>query len=352
MKRRTLFPLVFLLLSIICVYAVAVGGQSSDPLISLSYLNSTYTDTVNQRINGLLSGAVPSSSVGSWTESRMKSADTLSGATGTNVMLLAGSATVSFSSGAVVDVTDGTELASGTPLTVRHRYIVAENTSAVFTISSKTAVVNCQGPYTFTPSSAVDYNAMAQSLKTLNLFRGSFTGYGSGFDLEVAPTRLQALIMFIRLLGEEDEALAYAGTTPFTDIEKGSEPERYVSYAYNKGYTNGYTATLFRPSQPVNAYQYTEFVLRALGYSTADNTDLSGTLSRAVSSNVLTSGEAAMLARDPFLRAELVYISYYALDAQRADAGGTLRQTLLAQGTFTETESLAAAGLVTSARLS
>ncbi|WP_300807933.1 helix-turn-helix domain-containing protein [uncultured Desulfovibrio sp.] len=36
---------------------------------------------------------------------------------------------------------------------------------------------------------------MAAALKQLNLFRGTFTGYGEGYDLELAPTRLQALIM-------------------------------------------------------------------------------------------------------------------------------------------------------------
>ena len=56
----------------------------------------------------------------------------------------------------------------------------------------------------------------------MHLFQGSFTGYGDGYDLEVAPTRLQALIMFIRVLGEENDALAYTGSTPFTDITPGT----------------------------------------------------------------------------------------------------------------------------------
>ena len=161
---------------------------------------------------------------------------------------------------------------------------------------------------------------MASALKTLHLFQGSLTGYGQGYDLEAAPTRLQALIMFIRVLGEEEQALAWSGTTPFTDIQPGSQAERYVGYAYSKGYTNGYSATQFKPAGAVNAYQYTEFVLRAMGYSSASNTNLSDTLERAVSCGVLTAGESAMLQSDPFLRAELVYISYYALDAITPEA--------------------------------
>ncbi len=84
--------------------------------------------------------------------------------------------------------------------------------------------------------------------------------------------------MFIRVLGEDEQALAWSGTTPFKDIEKGSQAEHYVGYAYEKGYTNGYTATSFKPAGAVNAYQYTELVLRAMGYSSAANKKSSDTL--------------------------------------------------------------------------
>ena len=242
------------------------------------------------------------------------------------------------SGGAVVDVTDGTVLPSGGSLAVRHRYLVAEDTAANFTVTSKTAVVDWQGACTFHESISTDYNAMAEALKAMHLFQGSFTGYGQGFDLEVAPTRLQALIMFIRVLGEESEALAWNGTSPFRDVQPGTNGAKYVGYAFEKGYTNGYSATEFRPSSLVNARQYTEFVLRALGYSSAANTDLSDTLDRAQSAGLLTEGEAAMLQRDPFLRAELVYISYYALEVPVAGTGRTLAQQLMDKGVFTQFE--------------
>lgn len=354
MKKRALLPVLFLLLSGVCIYyAAATGGSSDDPLISLSYLNGTFTNTVQQRIAALRSGASASAadSADVWTEARLKSGDVLSGSTGTCVLPLAGGMTVSFSSGTVVDATSGAEVSSGSALAVRHRYLVAEDTAADFTVSGKTAVLDYQGPYSLSYSSATDYNAVGEALKTIHLFRGSLTGYGSGFDLEVSPTRLQALIMFIRLLGVEDEALAYTGTTPFTDIQSGSEPAQYVGYAYSKGYTNGYTKTTFRPSQKVNAYQYVEFVLRALGYSSTGTTDLTGTLDRAVSCGVLTAGEKTVLARDSFLRADLVYVSWYALDAQVSGTGQTLRQALLSKGIFTENENSSAAGLISGSRI-
>lgn len=359
-KIALLIPLCVLLAAAVWAFA---AGDAGDPLASLSYLNGTFASLVESRIDerldasdkALLDGTEGSgtavSSPATWVEIRLKKDDVLQGTTGTNVMLLAGSGQVTYSSGAVVDATTGTTVASGSALSARHRYIVAEDTSADFTVTSKTAVMDYQGSAVFSYSGAVDYNAMASALKTLHLFRGSATGYGQGFDLEVAPTRLQALIMFIRVLGEEEQALAWTGVTPFTDVAKGSEAEKYVGYAYSKGYTNGYSATEFKPAGVVNAYQYTEFILRAMGYSSAANTNLADTLVRAQAAGVLTDGEVSMLQTDRFLRAELVYISYYALDAALPDGSRTLGEVLCEKGVFTSWEREAASALVTGWRL-
>lgn len=360
MKRLALLIPVCMLLAIV---AVAVGGGAADPLVSLSYLVETFAkdveDEVDQRLDdsdkAILakaeSGSIVANSVSTWTEIRLKQGDYLQGTTGTNVLLLAGSGQIIFYSGSVVDVTTGEDVSSGVSMAVNHRYMVAEDTTAMFMVTSKTAVVDYQGNYSFTYSDAVDYNAMAVALKEMNLFKGSFTGYGEGFDLELAPTRLQALIMFIRVLGEEEEALAWTGTTPFTDISKGSQAEKYVGYAYEKGYTNGFSATLFKPGSAVNAYQYTEFVLRAMGYSSVANTNLADTLDRAERAGVLTSGEASVLQLEKFLRADLVYISYYAMEADLPDGSQTLAELLMEKGVFTKQAWRNARELVTSERL-
>lgn len=360
MKKRVL------LLSLGAVLAAAVwvcaAGDADDPLTSLSYLEGTFSDTVDRRVDRALDDSdaallkqlengTLAETAAVWQEVRLKEDDTLHGTTGTVVLLLAGRAQVTYGTGAVVDVTTGTVVPSGTALSLDHRYLTAEDTAAAFTVTSETAVLDYQGPYSFALSDAPDYNAMAGALKSLHLFKGTFTGYGEGFDLEAAPTRLQALIMFIRVLGEEEQALAWTGTTPFADIEKGSQAERYVGYAYEKGYTNGYTATAFKPAGAVNAYQYTEFVLRAMGYSSAANTDLSTTLTRAVAAGVLTERESAALARSAFLRAQLVYVSYYALEAELADGSGTLADRLMDLGVFTRSEWRASWALVPGDRI-
>ena len=73
-----------------------------------------------------------------------------------------------------------------------------------------------------------------------------------------------------------------------------------------------------------------------MGSSSAANTNLADTFVRAVEAGVLTEGEAAYLQADPFLRAELVYISYYALEAQLPTGTQTLADLLQNKGVFTK----------------
>ena len=144
-KTKTALITVCLLLTAAVVSAFAAAGGTSDPLASLSYLTGTFTDAVDQQVEEKLdasdqairsgeSGA-SGGAVSTWTEIRLKEGDVLTGSTGTGVLVLAGSGRVTFTGGAVVDVTTGNTVSSGSALTVNHRYLVAEDTSAAFTIT-------------------------------------------------------------------------------------------------------------------------------------------------------------------------------------------------------------------------
>lgn len=364
MKKRVIILL--LSCALLMTAALAAGGPG-DPLATLSYLTGTFTGKVDAEVDrrldesdqALRDGGAETlpeadstvSTGAGWTERRLKRGDLLVASTGAGALLLAGEGQIAVTGGAVVDVTTGREVPSGSAMEVNHRYLAAEDTSATFIVTSKTAVLNHQGSCELSWSNDVDYNAMASALKRLDLFRGTATGFGQGFDLERAPTRLQALIMFIRVLGEEEQALAWTGEIPFTDVARGTEAEKYVGYAYEKGYTNGFTSTLFRPGNPVNAYQYTEFILRAMGYSSALNSNLADTLARARIAGVLTQGETEALRADKFLRADLVYISYYALGSLLPEGDETLAQRLMDEGVFTEQAWIQAREMVASQRL-
>lgn len=371
MKKRT-FLLALVLTALVFVgYAVAAGGDASDPLVSLDFLNGTFRRQAEERIDeavtkadaGALDDAkarwnaavaAAEAAVGSdyaavFTETRVKQDDILSGVTGLQVIPLAGELTVSFSAGTVVDVTDGRELTSGSAIPINHRCLVAEDTTALFTCTSKTAVLSYCGSYHFALSDKPDRNAMAEALQSLSLFRGT----GSGYELEKTPTRAEALIMLIRMLGEEKAALACTASHPFIDVPDWCAP--YVAYAYEKGYSNGVGTdslgySYFGTQQTASAVMYVEFMLRALGYSSTAAIDISDALDRAVTAGVLTAGERAALQSSDFLRADVAYLSYYALSV-RTSGGAALSRKLIDAGVFTDADYRAAQALVKTARI-
>lgn len=105
----------------------------------------------------------------------------------------------------------------------------------------------------------------ADALNVLGLFQGSDKGY----ELDRTPTRLEALIMLIRLSGKETEALYpwEPYETPFTDIPTWEGAAEYIGYAYANGLTDGVTETTFVPNQPATAQTFLTFALRALGHT-------------------------------------------------------------------------------------
>ena len=130
----------------------------------------------------------------------------------------------------------------------------------------------------------------AQTLYDLGLFKGTGTNPDGTpiFALEKTPTRNQALIMLIRLLGKEDEALNGTWSIPFTDVSEGMTP--YVGYAYTNGLTAGTTATTFGGTKTIKANQYVTFLLRALGYTSGQDFTVSQALDFS-DSLCLTFGE-------------------------------------------------------------
>lgn len=144
MKRPIALLASLLAVTVLATAAMAAGGDASDPLISLNYLQTTFTTKATSSIDAALDKAdqaayakaeaalrstiaAAEANVGAqradvFTESRLKQGDILSGTTGLQVIVLAGSVNVQFSSGAVVDVTTGSEVKSGAALAENHRF--------------------------------------------------------------------------------------------------------------------------------------------------------------------------------------------------------------------------------------
>ena len=177
----------------------------------------------------------------------------------------------------------------------------------------------------------------ASALKKLGLFKGVSD---TDFDLDRAPTRVEAIIMLIRVLGKESEVLSGNWSHPFTDV--ASWADKYVGYAYEKGLSGGISAAEFGTGN-ASSDMYLTFVLRALGYNDKSG-DFAWNEPDTLAKSVGILSEYVDTAN--FLRADVVHISWAALEAKLKEESETgankLTESLIASGMFTSEDYRAA----------
>ena len=170
----------------------------------------------------------------------------------------------------------------------------------------------------------------AEALYELGLFKGTGTNPDGTpiFALDKTPTRNQAIIMLVRLLGKEEEAKAGTWDIPFTDVSDAMRP--YIGYAYANGLTNGFTATTYCGTNPIKANQYITFVLRSLGYTSG--ADFQVSTAWEFSDKIgLTDGRYNQNTT-AFTRGDVAIISNSALSTKTKNSTDTLLSALKAQG--------------------
>ena len=174
-----------------------------------------------------------------------------------------------------------------------------------------------------------DALASAETLHELGLFQGTGTNADGTpiYDLEKVPTRNQALIMLIRLLGKEEEAKAGTWEIPFTDVSEGMRP--YVGYAYANGLTKGYSAEKFGGGQAAKDNQYIAFLLRALGYESGTDFTVSRASELSDALNI-TSGQYQQGMK--FTRGDVAQLSVSALSANVKGTETTMMAKLQTEG--------------------
>lgn len=94
--------------------------------------------------------------------------------------------------------------------------------------------------------------AAADRLHELGLFNGIGDNEDGtpNYDLDRAPSRMEAVALLVRLLGKETTAQTGTWTIPFTDVDSWAKP--YVGYAYANGLTSGTSATTFSGTDTVS----------------------------------------------------------------------------------------------------
>lgn len=146
MKKKNGMATRFVSMLIICltltafVAAAAGAGTSGDPLVTLSYLNNTYYNTImkdvdskiaqrdtdmGKKVNDLIKNSSTGGEASVFTVVTLSRNQVLMGGIGCEVMLRVGTAScVSASAPGLIDTTGGSSINGGTALTKNHLYMM------------------------------------------------------------------------------------------------------------------------------------------------------------------------------------------------------------------------------------
>ncbi len=379
MKQTRMIALILALALVVGGVVYATAGSAADSLVSLSYIQSTFMHQMRTAQEAVVTQAQQAALAqvqtrydaqaalleDAWAEdvagqiyaevsAQVRAAgveaavadmvtmtvyrdEVITGAPGCGIIFLSGAGQIAGPSGSeVINVTAGGVRAPGLEIRTEIYYMIAADDGSGIQVTSDSAQVLLSGDYHIDGRYEAQYTDYADALKSLGLFVGSNQGY----ELERAPTRQEALIMLIRLLGEESDALAFTGTSHFTDLTGWGDGQKYVNYGVHMGYTNGDGPTTFSQYRAADMWMYTTFVLRALGYddSIGDFVWNATSIELAQSIGLLTEQEARDMQSGAFLRDHVVKLSYNALFATLKSGEMSLGEKLIADGVMTQAQ--------------
>ena len=179
----------------------------------------------------------------------------------------------------------------------------------------------------------------AEVLSQLNILKGD----EDGFRLDRSPTRIEAVIIMLRLTGSEQTALEKNLHHPFSDVPDWASA--YAGYAYASSITSGVSENEFGTDEPLTAGQFAAFALRALGYDDANGDfDVDSALKFAYDKKIIS----AKVDEKDFKRRDTVSILYDILGAKLKNSDTTLAEKLKTLGVFTEQDEIEATKIIAS----
>lgn len=173
------------------------------------------------------------------------------------------------------------------------------------------------------------YEQEAADLSKLGLFRGT----SRGFELDRPCDRVQAAVLFLRLLGEEDDALQNNFPSPFEDVTQ-SWAKPYVGYMFQKGYTRGSSPGRYGTG-PVTADEFSAFILRALGYrESAGDFSVDRALEKMQELNLLQPDDFNRIKEDPVFYRDYAALLLKSAYNEALSRGRQLRLPSVPDGTL------------------
>ena len=167
----------------------------------------------------------------------------------------------------------------------------------------------------------------ADILNALGLFKGTMEGY----ELERIPTRVEASVMLVRLLGKEAAALNSTDQHPFTDTPEWADG--YISYMYAQGLTKGVSEFSFEPNSNCDGKMFVTFALRALGFDDSKGDfEYDQALNFGRMQQLLTGDDVLRYAESGFKRGDMVIIANNALAVELNGSDKMLIEKLYEEG--------------------
>lgn len=183
------------------------------------------------------------------------------------------------------------------------------------------------------------YEKKAEVLSAINILKGD----EDGFRLESSPTRIEAVIIMLRLTGSEQTALEKNLNHPFSDVPDWAGA--YAGYAYAASITSGVSENEFGTDEPLTANQFAAFVLRALGYDDANGDfDVDSALKFAYDKKIIS----AKVNEKDFKRRDAVSVLYDVLGSKLKNSDITLAERLKSLGVFTDKDEIEATKVIAS----
>ncbi len=289
--------------------ALAVPGTAEDPFITLSYLTGTFIPEMESVIQEKVQNSTAqiekdaldrlAELTGNYmnqtpSEEKLYSDgflylplsrnDSVTLPSGSSLQFHAGRVALSFTSGCLIDVTQGTTVDAAGTLTAGHHYIAAENTSCTVTALSDAAYLSVCGNYD-TVLNGVTYTPFIDIVSTSWYADAVLYAYQNGlvngmteitFEPSTTVNRAMLATLLFRMAGVE-ETPADAG---YTDIPPGKWYSDAVNWANAAGIVNGYPDGTFQPSGTLTREQLAVILYRYTANYLCLTTPLDGDLSQ------------------------------------------------------------------------
>lgn len=289
--------------------ALASSGTQEESLISQSYLEESFLESLTQNIRdlaenlfaptyqqaedkldslaeGYLSGlgaggvSVPSgwSSSDQFTPQDGEAGDSVTLMEGSGIFWSSGSAV---SDGILVDITQGTELATGEPLQVNHRYLAVEQVSITVSTSASWSVEGIWRPGEGTSVTELPFTDVAVGSWYYDAVRYVYENelYLGTSDTTFSPSETMERKMITTVLYRfhGNPSVEYAPL--FSDVPDGVWYADGTVWAGENGIVSGVGNQLFAPDDPVVRQQIAVILYNYACYIGADTSargDLSG----------------------------------------------------------------------------